>query len=166
MRSPGSSTPPRLSTAPAAGELEQRSEVIGTRELLADVPHRLHVRTVQEYPLVRRRPGNEEPTAVRRPGDVAEDARAGEEQPRRPRMVDVHELHLAVARQADRDRELMRAGPERTLQEFRAEQRDRAPHLTAAAEDDYAPRGDHRKLASVGRPLKARRQHAHRGAPD
>src|SRR5471030_2943421 len=102
-----------LAAAPAAGELEQRHVVVGARELLLDSGDRTHARTVQEDPLVGRRPGDEQGAAARRPGDITEDAGPREEQPGAARVVDVDEPHLASPRETYRDGEPVRTRTER-----------------------------------------------------
>ena len=87
--------------------LPQRNPVVLAKQLATlDVADPADTAPVQEDPLVRRRPVHEQPAAVRRPRDVAEDAGAGEEEPRAARVVDVDELHLAAVGEARLDGEL------------------------------------------------------------
>src|SRR5207253_1009402 len=75
------------------------------------------------------------------PGDVAEPARAGEQEPRGAGRVDVDQLQLAAAGLADDDREPVAAGLERRLLDRRAERADRAHDLPGAVEDEQAAWG-------------------------
>src|SRR5439155_4729073 len=94
--------------APAAAQLEQRAEAVLARELLADVCDRPNVLALDEYPLICVGPVDEQPRAGGRPFDITEGAGAGEQESSVTGMVDVDDPHLAPARRAHDDRELVR----------------------------------------------------------
>src|SRR5262249_19850863 len=91
------------------GELQRWRHLVVARELLLDAADGLDPAPVQEHPLVRRRPCDEEPAGVRRPGDVAELAGAGEEELGVSGMVDVYEAHLAAPRPVQDDGNVVRS---------------------------------------------------------
>ena len=157
---------PRLArcAAPAPDELERRASAVRPRELLADVPDRLHVRAVQEHPLVRGRPreSSQRRSATMRSRRTTPGP-AKSVSPCRAVDVDEPDLAASAARIDSANRASAAGTPPR---ELRVEHRNRACTRPSGAEhDDPLARGD-REVSAVGRPDEVGRHDRDRRAPD